>query len=131
MVEVIGELTPLTTQRSPALVYCFVGTFPGPGDGDSVLSPDAAEVDRIFWAPLARLAADGVFHEELWPAGHFGEPAARRPSPPGGRYRAVPFFLLDGETVWGATGRLLAELLSVVFDRRDAGGSAEGTLVKT
>ena len=32
-VEVIGELSPLTTRSSPASVYCFVGTFAGPGPG--------------------------------------------------------------------------------------------------
>jgi len=29
-IEVIGQLTPLTTTRSPALVDCFVGTLSGP-----------------------------------------------------------------------------------------------------
>ena len=125
VVEVIGELTPLSTQRSPSLVHCFVATFSGPGAGGRALRARPAEVERIFWVPLAQLAADGVFHEELWPApgpeDWPAEPAT---------YRAVPFFLLDGETVWGATGRLLAELLGHVLGRRATGGSPEGTLVK-
>jgi 8-oxo-dGTP pyrophosphatase MutT (NUDIX family) len=123
-VEVIGELSPLTTRNSPAFVYCFVGTFPGPGPGGSGLRIDPEEVERVFWVPLSRLAADGVFHEELWP-GADGDPGAGM----GPRYRAIPFFILGDDIVWGATGRMLFELLNVVLSRRDAGGSPEGTLV--
>lgn len=132
-VEVIGQLTPLRTQRSPALVHCFVGEFPGPGPHGPAFVPNPDEVDKVFSVPLARLAADEVYHEELWPARQGGG------GPP---YRAVPFFLLDEDTVWGATGRLLAELLEAVLGRRamvaaldDAGGApkdarglGEGTL---
>jgi 8-oxo-dGTP pyrophosphatase MutT (NUDIX family) len=114
-VQVIGELTPLTTRRSTALVHCFVAQFAGPGPGGRDLRADRSEVDRIFWVPLSRLAEEGVFHEELWP---LGTGAA-----------AVPFFDLGDEVVWGATGRLLKELLSVVLADTDAGGPAKGTLV--
>jgi 8-oxo-dGTP pyrophosphatase MutT (NUDIX family) len=124
-VEVIGELTPLTTRRSPALVYCFVGTFPGPGPGGAALHADASEVDKVFWASLAGLAADGIFHEELWPA---PPPAGHGPGPV--TYRAVPFFVVGDDIVWGATGRLLSELLAHVLAPRGAGGSSEGSLVK-
>ncbi len=68
-VDVIGALTPLTTRRSPALVYCFVGRFEGPNAGGQVLRADSSEVDRIFWVALARLAENGVYHEEIWPSG--------------------------------------------------------------
>jgi hypothetical protein len=125
-VEVIGELSPLTTRRSPALVYCFVGTFPGPGPGGGALRTDPEEVDSVFWAPLARLVAEGVFHEELWPAAVGDLDTCARVEPV---YAAVPFFTLGDDVVWGATGRLLAELLSEVMSQRDAGGSTEGTLV--
>jgi len=101
-VELIGWLTPLTTARSDALVHCVVGSFPGPGEGGLVLSPQVSEVDRVFFAPLSGLMGAGVFHEELWPA----EPGAE-----GTQYRAVPFFDFAGEVIWGATGRLLVELL--------------------
>jgi len=142
-VEVIGELSPLTTWRSPALVHCFVATFPGPrgpgGDSGDVLRADASEVDRVFWVPLAGLVVDGVFHEELWPA----RPGARATVP-------VPFFELGAldagpldagafgvgtygagdDVVWGATGRLLAELLGHVLEARATGRPPEGTLVE-
>lgn len=128
-IQVIGELTPLTTQRSPALVHCFVGTFPGPGPGGRAFTPDASEVDKVFWAPLALLVADGVFHEELWPAPGRGTPGPGPGGDEGQRHRAVPFFSLGDDTVWGATGRLLTELLSAVLVRPDAGGLPDGSLV--
>lgn len=113
-VQVIGELTPLTTRRSPALVSCFVGRFGGPGHAGLVPNH---EVDKLFWAPLATLVGDGVFHEEMWPS----------PGAPDG-YQAVPFFELEEDTVWGATGRLLVELLSVVLGVGSRGPVQEGTL---
>jgi 8-oxo-dGTP pyrophosphatase MutT (NUDIX family) len=124
LVEVVGELSPISTMRSPAVVSCFVATFPGPGTGGGALRGDPSEVEEVFWAPLARLVAHGVFHEELWPAHRPGEGGAEGPA-----YRAVPFFLFDNRTVWGATGRMLTELLSVVMGHRDAGRRAKGRLV--
>ncbi|HUC13695.1 MAG TPA: hypothetical protein VMS00_04500, partial [Acidimicrobiales bacterium] len=86
--------------------------------------PDPNEVDKVFWVPLARLATNGAYHEELWPSRHNEEATP---------FRAVPFFRLDEDTVWGATGRLLAELLGAVLGRRrqsgvleDAGGALRG-----
>jgi 8-oxo-dGTP pyrophosphatase MutT (NUDIX family) len=113
-IEVIGQLTPLTTSRSPALVHCFVGKFPGPAAEGPAFVPDPNEVDKVFSVPLARLAASGVYHEELWPSRQAD----------GGAFRAVPFFLLDEETVWGATGRLLAELLGLVLGQRGTLGKS-------
>jgi 8-oxo-dGTP pyrophosphatase MutT (NUDIX family) len=127
-VEVIGELTPLTTRLSPALVYCFVCRFGGPGAEEGDLRADSSEVDRIFWVALARLAENGVYHEEFWPA----EPEVAAPGGPAGAraFRSVPFFQLDEDVVWGATGRLLTELLEAVLVPGNAGGSAKGTLVE-
>ncbi len=130
-IDVIGQLTPLTTTRSPALVHCFVGRLSGSSESP-VFVPDPNEVDKVFWVPLAQLATNGAYHEELWPSRHGV----------GTQLRAVPFFRLDEDTVWGATGRLLAELLEAVLGRRgqrepmeDAGaaakrqsGSQDGTL---
>jgi 8-oxo-dGTP pyrophosphatase MutT (NUDIX family) len=128
-VEVIGELTPLTTRLSPALVYCFVCCFEGPCAEGQVLRADSSEVDRIFWVALARLAENGVYHEEFWPA----EPEVAAPGRLAGTraFRSVPFFHLDEDVVWGATGRLLTELLEAVLVPGNAGGSAKGTLVES
>jgi len=129
-VEVIGQLTPLTTRLSPALVHCFVCRFDGPYAGGQVLRADRSEVDRIFWVSLARLAGNGVYHEEFWPA----EPGADEPGadePGVATFRSVPFFQLEEDVVWGATGRLLTELLGAVLVEWDTGGSAKGTLVES
>lgn len=135
-IDVIGQLTPLTTTRSPALVHCFVARLSGLATESPVFVPDPNEVDKVFWVPLAQLATTGAYHEELWPS---------RSDDAGMPLRAVPFFRLDEDTVWGATGRLLAELLGAVLGRRgrsgpleDAGGalkrqsgSQDGTLGKS
>jgi 8-oxo-dGTP pyrophosphatase MutT (NUDIX family) len=124
-VEVLGELTPLTTRLSPALVYCFVSRFDGPHAAGQALRADGSEVAKIFWVPLARLAESGVYHEEFWPAGEGGG------GPGAPAFKSVPFFQLEEDVVWGATGRLLTELLDTVLVQGDAGGSAKGTLVES
>lgn len=116
-VEVIGELTPLTTRRSPALVRCFVGRT-DVADVLAELVPNA-EVERLFWVRLAQLAAPGVFHEELWPPYEGASPE---------QYQAVPFFELGQELVWGATARLLAELLELCLEPASRRAAEEGTL---
>ena len=67
-IEVIGQLTPLTTSRSPALVHCFVGKLSEPAPEAPAFVPDPNEVDKVFWVPLAQLAMGGAYHEELWPS---------------------------------------------------------------
>lgn len=120
-VTVLGELTPLTTRRSPALVRCFVGCYPGPGGGGFRLND---EVEKVICLPLATLAAPGVYHQELWPPND-EEPPSLAAS---GVLRAVPFFELDDDIVWGATGRLLVELLGVVLGVVGHGPAERGTL---
>ena len=66
---------------------------------DPPLHPAAAEVDRLFWEPLADLLVEGTYREERW-----GTPPLDRP---------IYFFELDDETVWGATARMLHQLLRV------------------
>ena len=71
-----------------------------------VASP--AEVDRVFDVSLRDLADPGAFHEERWTI--TGETTA----PPLDDYK-VWFFEVEGELIWGATARILYELLSVVL----------------
>ena len=64
------------------------------------------EVERVFDVALADLVAEGVFHEERWAV----------PGPPGARRRPTArsrsgSSRLAGEIVWGATARMLFELL--------------------
>jgi hypothetical protein len=67
-------------------------------------------VARAFDVALVDLLAHGVFHEERWTF-----PPGSRPQGRDGE-RAVWFFEVDGETVWGATARVLVELLSLVLE---------------
>ncbi len=95
--EVIGELSPLRTFADPAPIRPFVAALPG----RPLLRPNPAEVERAFSVALLELAEPDVYREEIWVAQ--------------GAERPMHFFELDGDTVWGATARMLRELLDVVL----------------
>src|SRR5206468_1555656 len=88
LVTVVGELDHMATMASRSLIVPVVGTLAGRPE----LRPSAAEVDRILTAPLVEFLADDVYREERW-----GHPPLER---------AIHFFELTDETVWGATGRI-------------------------
>ena len=96
-VTVVGELDLLYTYVSRSLIAPVVGVL----DGRPALVPAAAEVDRIFTVPLDELLRPDTFHAETWA----GPPFAR----------TLQFFELDDETIWGATGRILLQLLEVAL----------------
>ncbi len=99
----IGELDTFMTISSATLVHPFVAVtdrYP-----DLVASPD--EVESIRRVALAELLLDEVWREELWPL----------PFPVG--RRAVTFFELVDDTVWGATGAMLRQLLAIVTGTDD------------
>jgi len=98
-VEVIGRLSRLHTISSGAGIFPFVGLVRR--RPHLVANPD--EVDRVFDVALGELMADDVFHEEIW-----GLADAERP---------ISFFDIADETVWGATARMLVELLVLVTAR--------------
>lgn len=95
LVTVVGELDHLATVVSRSVIVPVVGVLPG----RPVLRAATSEVDRILTVPLAELLRDDTFREERW-----GVPPLDR---------AVYFFDLDDETIWGATGRMLVQLLSI------------------
>ncbi len=105
-VRVVGWLRPVVTYSSGALAVPVVATLPGPPR----LVPNPAEVARVFDVALAELALDGACHEERWTVA--GRPA------PGSSDGSFPvwFFSVAGETVWGATARMLYDLLCLVLD---------------
>jgi 8-oxo-dGTP pyrophosphatase MutT (NUDIX family) len=98
-VEVIGRLSRMHTISSGAGIFPFVAVL----RSRPALQANPDEVDRVFDVPLGELMADGVFHEEIW-----GIADTERP---------IYFFDLAGETVWGATARMLFELLLLVIGR--------------
>jgi 8-oxo-dGTP pyrophosphatase MutT (NUDIX family) len=101
-VLVLGELAPLCTFANPAPITPFVGAL--------ALHPNPAEVERAFTVPLVELTDPEVYREELWVF-------------PDGLERSVHFFELWGDTVWGATARMLRELLDLVTGSVSASGS--------
>ena len=100
-VEILGQLSPLSTFSSRATITPFVGALPA----RPTLSANPAEVERAFDVSLAELLADGVYHQEVWQL-------------PGAGWREMNFFELVGDTVWGATARMLVELLALIVETR-------------
>jgi 8-oxo-dGTP pyrophosphatase MutT (NUDIX family) len=92
-----GRLDPISTLVSRSFIVPVVGAV----DVQPTLWPAADEVDRIMWVPLAELTRSGTFHEEIWP---FDD-----------QHRPMFFFELDDETIWGATARMLHQLLRVAL----------------
>ncbi len=95
LVDVIATLPTLATVVGQFSITPFVGLTVG----RPVITADSREVDRVFDVPLTELLADGVFHEERW---SWGEGTVER---------AMQFYELEGETVWGATARILTAFL--------------------
>ncbi|MDA8342132.1 MAG: CoA pyrophosphatase [Actinomycetota bacterium] len=112
LVEVIGSLTPLSTYSSGTRMTPIVGTLAS----RPVLRAAPGEVARIFDVSLRDLIADGVFHTEVWPP-RPGRPVLRADGSAfwGGAVAPVVFYDVAGETVWGATARILTELLAAVL----------------
>jgi 8-oxo-dGTP pyrophosphatase MutT (NUDIX family) len=102
-VEIIGTLDDVATVGSRSLIHAFVGVLP---QLPSELKPNPLEVDRVLLVPLSELMAEGVFREERWGVAPLE--------------RSIYFFELDDETVWGATARMLVNLLCIAHGVDDA-----------
>jgi mutator protein MutT len=96
-VRLVGELDHLSTVVSRSLIVPVVGHL----TGRPVLRAGTNEVDRIFTVPLAELMRPDTYRQERWGDHELA--------------RAVHFFELDDETVWGATGRILHQLLTIAI----------------
>jgi 8-oxo-dGTP pyrophosphatase MutT (NUDIX family) len=106
LVTVVGHLPAMPTISSNTLMTPVVAVL----GGRPTTSPAPDEVSRVFDVALAGFLADGVFAEELWavPGRHGADGQL------GGEF-PVWFFSVAGETVWGATARVLTELLCLVL----------------
>lgn len=105
-VTVAGHLTAMPTVSSNTLMTPVVATLPG----RPTLQAAPDEVDRVFDVSLVELLGDGVFREELWVIP--GRPGSDGRT--GGEF-PVWFFQAGGEIIWGATARVLTELLCLVM----------------
>jgi 8-oxo-dGTP pyrophosphatase MutT (NUDIX family) len=99
----LGWLRPIVTFASGSIIRPYVATL----EARPTLRAQPEEVERCFDVAIRELLDEGVFHEERW----------RRPSPrAANRDGTFPIFFFEvaGETIWGATARILTELCSLV-----------------
>jgi hypothetical protein len=69
---------------------------------------DPTEVDRAFAVSLTDLLGDGVYLQERW------RRTQARPGADADGYFPMHFYAVPGDVVWGATARVLTELLCLV-----------------
>jgi 8-oxo-dGTP pyrophosphatase MutT (NUDIX family) len=96
-VDVVGPLEQLSTVAGGFVLAPFVGVLPA----RPKLVPNPGEVARVFDVSVAELLEADVYHEERWDLPGFG-------------MRPMYFFDVADETVWGATARILHDLLVLV-----------------
>ncbi|MFW2178443.1 MULTISPECIES: NUDIX hydrolase [unclassified Moraxella] len=99
-VQILGEL-PIHHAKSGRPVKPIIGLIPP----NVTLVPEVGEIARLFWADLATLIE---------------QPTVDYAYDLGEQVMISPSFLVDGETVWGLTGRITASLLEIGFDRKTA-----------
>ena len=93
-VTVLGALHPTPTVVSDIAIYPVVGLIAAPASAWVLAT---AEVEAVIEAPLAQLAAT-----------HRLETFTR----PGGRSVTTDAYSIGEDTIWGATARILADLLT-------------------
>ena len=97
--HVVGELTAHRTISSTSHIVPHVVRLP---DVPTKFSPNG-EVDRVLSVSLVELIRPDTFAQEHWV---FPD-----------REVVVPMFYLDDETIWGATARMLQEMLLLALTR--------------
>jgi 8-oxo-dGTP pyrophosphatase MutT (NUDIX family) len=110
-VDVVARLPTLGSAVGAFNIVPFVGLV----EGRPALQPDSREVDRLFDVALGELLADGVYHEEIWDTPDRGE-------------RAIHFYELADETIWGATARILTWFFTRLLVVGAAPDDADGQL---
>jgi 8-oxo-dGTP pyrophosphatase MutT (NUDIX family) len=111
-VELLGRLTAVTTFSSGSTITPVVGALPA--RPRLVASP--TEVEHVFDVSLAELADPSVFREEWWTVPGRGPSVADAGGGVADAAFPVWFFELPDDTVWGATARMLVDLLRRVLD---------------
>lgn len=93
----VGGLDRFTTVGSRSLIHPFVAVSETVPDV-RVASPN--EVEAIVRVPIAELLSAAAWREEIWGIRDLGP-------------RALTFFEIEGDTIWGATGSMLRQLLAI------------------
>jgi len=98
----LAELDHLRTVTSESFIVPFVAELPHRPE----LEAHPGEVEQVLHVSLAELLLPEVFHEEIWSIG--------------GQERAIFFFDIVGDTIWGATAAMLRNLLAIITGTFDA-----------
>ncbi len=98
-VTILGALQPVFTVVSNYLIVPQLGVVSG---DIAAIAPavNAAEVAALIDAPLAALADPVIYHTEEWSRG--------------GASHTVHFFQFGTHTIWGATARILVNMLNLI-----------------
>ncbi len=100
-VEVLGTLDDTETQSTRFVITPFVGLIREPVR----YAPDGKEIEKVLEVPLGAVLNPANFRVEMWERDNTTRP--------------VYFFEFDGETVWGATARILKQFVDVVFPEKE------------
>ena len=101
-VQLLGQL-PIQTSKSGMSVRPIVALIAP----DLLLVPELGEISRIFWADFETLLTQPTVEYSIEYT--LQDQAATL---------LTPSWQVDGETVWGLTGRVIASLLETGFDRQ-------------
>jgi 8-oxo-dGTP pyrophosphatase MutT (NUDIX family) len=107
-VRVIGRLSPLHIPVSGYRLHPVVGLV----DDRPPFMPAEWEVARLLEVPLDVLSDPAIVRRETQTRELAGEVY----------HVDIPYFLVDGHKVWGATAMALAEFLALVSESDEAGG---------
>jgi len=106
-VDVVAELESMTTVAGRFVLTPFVGLLAA----RPRLAPDYTEVVSVFDVALSDLLDEAAYREERWDIPEEMGAGA-------GPDRPIHFFELPGETVWGATARILVDFLEHLTETR-------------
>jgi len=96
-VDILGTLDDTETRATQFVITPFVGMVSQPVS----YTPDGKEIERVLEVPLAALLDPAIFRVEMWERD--------------GEVHPVYFYEYNGETIWGATARILKQFLDLVF----------------
>jgi 8-oxo-dGTP pyrophosphatase MutT (NUDIX family) len=103
LVEPVAWLSPIVTFASGSAIWPVVGLLAG----RPTMVAEPSEVERVFTVALRELVGDGAFIEERW------RRELPRPGIDADGYFPIYFYRVPGDVIWGATARVLTELLCI------------------
>jgi len=100
LASVVGELNSMATVVSKSHIVPIVATYSSPPE----LRLSSGEVDRVFSVPLVDLVHKDTYSQEHW---SFDD-----------REFQMNLFYLDDETIWGATARILFQVMMLTVKHK-------------